>query len=165
MKRHTLMLSAMILALAVGAAIGQDAVGPQEPAVVAQDLQKLRAAGRFSAVLWTRRTTLYTMQVVLPRPGDSRVVRTELAQPGEKPQLLEIDIWLLRADGTKIPATGRWESANFNKLPSVAFIRGPGPEVLFAFPLSAAREAVTAVMLLNGQTYVETLQPFKDQAR
>jgi hypothetical protein len=36
------------------------------------------------------------------------------------------------------------------------------PEVLFAFPLSAATEAVTAVMTVNGKVFMEPLHPFKD---
>jgi len=153
-------LLGIFLALACGSALCQSAAPVPDTAVVAQDLQELRAAGKFDAVLWTRRTTLCTVQVVLARPeGASRMVSAGPAAPG--PQPLDIEVWLLRADGSKIPATGRWRSANFNKHPPV--IRSSAPEVLFGFPLSAAGEAVTAVMSVNGQTYIQHLQPFKDQ--
>jgi len=133
----------------------------QDTTVVAQDLQQLRAEGKFDAVLWTRRTTLCTVQVVLARPeGTSRMVSAGLASPG--PQPLDIDLWLLKADGTRIPSTGRWQSGNFNARSLVAS-RGTAAEVLFGFPLSAAGEAVTAVMTVNGKTYIEQLHRFKDQ--
>ncbi|HYP79809.1 MAG TPA: hypothetical protein VEQ17_05945 [Steroidobacteraceae bacterium] len=162
MKRCVLIVSAIAVAMFRGIALGQEAAVLRDPVVLAQDLQTLRAAGSFAAVLWTRRTTLCTLQVVLARPQGAGRVSTAQAPPEVKPQPLDIEVWLLRADGTKIPPTGRWQSRNFNEhAPLVS--RGPAPEVLFGFPLSAAGEAVTAVMTVNGKTYVEPLQRFKDQ--
>src|SRR6478736_6427421 len=99
MKRRVLIVSAIAVAMFRGIALGQEAAVLRDPVVLAQDLQTLRAAGSFAAVLWTRRTTLCTLQVVLGRPqGADRV------------------------------STGRWQSRNFNEhAPLVS--RGPAPEV------------------------------------
>src|SRR6478609_4690302 len=85
-------LLVIFLALACGSARCQSATPAQDTMVIAQDLQQLRAEGKFDAVLWTRRTTFCTVQVVLARPqGTSRKVSAGPASPG--PQPLDIDVW------------------------------------------------------------------------
>jgi hypothetical protein len=82
--------------------------------------------------------------------------------PGAKSQPPEIEVWLLKADGTKIPSSGRWESRSFST--NSLLTRSPAREVLFGFPLSAGKDAASVAMTVNGKTYVEALEPFKDQA-
>ena len=145
-------------------AIAQAPSPAQEPVVLAQSLKALEEAPRIDAVLWTRRTTVCTLQVILPSPVyGMRGVRSETPPAPQKPPApMNLQVWLLRSDGSTIQPRGRWESRGFNS--SAVALRAPGPEVLFAFPLSAADEAVTAIMRVDGHSYVQKLEPFRKQA-
>jgi len=125
-----------------------------QDSVVARDLKKLRVPGKVAAVLWTRRNDRFTLQVV--PPGGSRI--GYVAKPDPKAQSFadRIQVWLLRADGTMImPAGFATPGANPGKnLPPV--------EVLYAFPLSANKEAVAVAMKVDDQFYIEELESFSN---
>ena len=164
MGRHAGILVAATLTLCGGGVRAQELSPAQEPVVLAQSLNKLTSKG-VAAVLWTRRTTACTLQVVLgSADGASRAIRTELPGSKGEPKPTGIQVWLLREDGTLIPSTGRWESAQFRNQTGKKQIAGSssGPEVLFSFPLSAGKEAAAAVLIVNGQYFIEQLQPFQD---
>ena len=131
-----------------------------EPAVLARGLDNLREAPGIAAVLWTRRVTVCTLQVILPSPVYGRRGGTGDAPQGppKAPAPIKLEVWLRKADGSTVSPSGRWESTGFNA-PAVSR-RAPGPEVLFAFPLSAAREAIAVVMRVDGAEYTEKLEPF-----
>lgn len=162
---NTWLIAARVaVALFCGTAIAQAPSPAQEPVVLAQGLKNLEEAPRIDAVLWTRRTTVCTLQVILPSPVyGMRGVRGDAPQGWPKPPApMNLQVWLLKSDGSTIHPSGRWESPGFNA-PTVAG-RAPGPEVLFAFPLSAAAEAVTAVMVVDGTSYMQKLEPFRDKS-
>ena len=71
--------------------------------------------------------------------------------PKLKQQRPSVQVWLLKADGTLITPTQRAE-------PGANDIRQPyGVEVLFAFPLSADKEAVAAAIRVDDAFYIEPL--------
>lgn len=128
-----------------------------QPVVVAQDLKKMRAALDTGAVLWTVRTDVCTLQIVAGGPG-SRVVR----MPASPPPAAQVETraWLLTADGSVITPLREW------KTPSppgrVVMGRSAGFERLFAFPRSAASNAIAVAISINGEVHVEQLVPHKD---
>jgi hypothetical protein len=111
-----------------------------ETQVLAKDLNAARTSGKVAAVIWTVRVDHCTLQVVFPKAG-----RVELQQ-----QRPSVQVWLLKADGNLITPTQRAEPGK----------RTYGqPEVLFAFPLSADKEAVAAAIRVDDAFYIEPLSP------
>jgi hypothetical protein len=128
------------------------------PRILAQDLIKARDAGKAGAVLWTRRTDSYTLQVVLPRQPERIAVRAP-AQPAAV-KSPEVEVWLLRLDGSRIPWLRRWESPAYEN-PQLRG-RQVGAEVNFSFPLSAGKEAVTAAIQIGQELFIEKLEPLPE---
>jgi hypothetical protein len=131
---------------------------------LAQDLKKLRAPGKISAVLWTRRSDSCTLQVVLPRPSPVAVRVRQSPQQNPQAQSQEypkIQVWLLRSDGTIISWTRRYETPTSAK----TCIRCIASEVNYSFPLSASRDAVAAAISVDDDFYIEPLEPFGDEKR
>ncbi len=155
MQRPTQLLSAAYLALVCCAvAVPCLPAEPQTP-VLAQDLKKLRAPGKVASVLWTRRTDQYTLQIVFPRSyrmpaADARKKQGLVANP-------EVQAWLLKADGTLIPATRR--SVSISGQTSGI----PPDEVLYTIPLPTGQEAVAVALMIDNDYYIEQLQPFSSQ--
>ena len=106
--------------------------------VLAKDLNAARASGKVAAVIWTVRTDHCTLQVVFPKT--SRV-----SQAIQRPR---VQVWLLKADGGLIAPTQRAEPGKSTY---------GQPEVLFAFPLSADREAVATAIRVDEAFYIEPL--------
>jgi hypothetical protein len=144
MKRPSQLLPAVCLAFVCCAgAVPPLAAEPELP-VLAQDLKKLRAPGKVASVLWTRRADQYTLQILFPR--NSRMLS------GVKNPVVQA--WLLKADGTLIPATRKTVS-----------ISGHGPanppdEVFYSVPLPAGQEAVAVALMIDAGYYIEELKPF-----
>jgi hypothetical protein len=138
MRATTGFVSACCIALFGIAASSLSAAVDAESQVLAKDLNAARASGKVAAVIWTVRVENCTLQVVFPKAG-----RVTL-----KSQRPSVQVWLLKADGGLIAPTQRAE---------------PGketygqPEVLFAFPLSADKEAVAAAISVDDAFYIEPL--------
>jgi hypothetical protein len=138
MTATTRFVSACGIALFGIAAGGLSAAVDAETQVLAKNLNAARASGKVAAVLWTARTDHCTLQVVFPKT--SRV--SQAIQPPR------VQVWLLKADGSLIAPTQRADPGK----------RTSGqPEVLFAFPLSADREAVAAAIRVDDAFYIEPL--------
>ena len=132
-----------ITARSVSAAVAADTQ------VLAKDLNAARTPGKVAAVIWTVRAEHCTLQVVFPNAG--RIAQAMRDDPKLKQQRPRVQVWLLKADGSLIAPTQRAE-------PGKRDIRQPyGVEVLFAFPLSADKEAVAAAIRVDDAFYIEPL--------
>lgn len=119
--------------------------------MLAQDLKKLRAPGKVGPVLWTRRADQYTLQILFPR--SSRVLRmANQRKPGMTNPVVQA--WLLKGDGTLVPAARRSVSIS-GQNPG-----GPPDEVLYSIPLPAGQEAVAVALMIDDGYYIEELKPF-----
>jgi hypothetical protein len=113
---------------------------------VGQQLITPTASSQVEAVLWTRRVDRYTLQVVLPRPRfGSRI------QPITSPD--RVTLWLLKADGTVIPAR---------------LVQAPGlkqgvsaNEFTYSVPLSDGQAAVAAALRIGEEYFIEALRPLE----
>lgn len=129
----------------------------------AHDLKKLRVDDKVQAVLWTRRSDGYTLQVVFPR--SSRVLDPRQQDPGRGGPLLaypDVRVWLLKEDGSLIEPTRRLGVAPTTQAAVVA--RGADDrivrmEVLYHFPLSAGTEAVAVAVKVDGEYRIEPIIP------
>ncbi len=125
-----------------------------ETQVLAKDLNAARTPGKVAAVIWTVRADHCTLQVVFPNAG--RISQAMRDDPKLKPGRPGVQVWLLKADGSLIAPTQRVDtgSAAGSKNP-----RQPpyGVEVLFAFPLSADKEAVAAAVRVDDAFCIEPL--------
>jgi hypothetical protein len=120
-----------------------------ETQVLAKDLNAARTPGKVAAVIWTVRDERCTLQIVFPNAG--RIAQAMRDDPKLKQQRPSVQVWLLKGDGSLIAPTQRAEPGSKN-------IRQPyGVEVLFAFPLSADKEAVAAAIRVDGAFYIEPL--------
>jgi hypothetical protein len=120
-----------------------------ETQVLAKDLNAARTPGKVAAVIWTVRAEHCTLQVVFPNAG--RIAQAMRDDPKLKPQRPSVQVWLLKADGSLIAPTQRAE-------PGKKDMQQPyGIEVLFAFPLSADKEAVAAAIRVDDSFYIEPL--------
>jgi hypothetical protein len=149
MRATTGFASACCVALFGVAASSLSAAVDAETQVLAKDLNAARTPGKIAAVIWTVRTDHCTLQVVFPNAG--RIAQAMRDDPKLKQQRPSVQVWLLKADGSLIEPTQRAE-------PGRKDIRQPyGVEVLFAFPLSADKEAVAAAIRVDDAFYIEPL--------
>ena len=149
MRTTTGFTSALCVALFGIAASGLSAVVDAEPQVLAKDLNAARTPGKVAAVIWTVRTDHCTLQVVFPNAG--RIAQAMRDDPKLKRQRPSVQVWLLKADGSLVEPTQRVD-------PGKNGPREPyGAEVLFAFPLSADKEAVAAAIRVDDAFYIEPL--------
>jgi hypothetical protein len=145
MKATTGFVSACCITLFGITASSLSAAVDAETQVLAKDLNAARTSGKVAAVIWTVRTDHCTLQVVFPKAG-----RVTLKQ--QRPT--SVQVWLLKADGSLIAPTQRAEPGK----------RTYGqPEVLFAFPLSADKEAVAAAIRVDDAFYIEPLSPLSHE--
>jgi hypothetical protein len=137
MRATTGIVSACCIALFGIAASSLSAAVDAETQVLAKDLNAARASGKVAAVIWTVRTDHCTLQVVFPKTSRvSQAIQTR------------VQVWLLKADGGLIAPTQRAEPGKSTY---------GQPEVLFAFPLSADREAVATAIRVDDAFYIEPL--------
>jgi hypothetical protein len=149
MRATTGFASACCVALFGVAASSLSAAVDAETQVLAKDLNAARTPGKIAAVIWTVRTDHCTLQVVFPNAG--RIAQAMRDDPKLKQQRPSVQVWLLKADGSLIEPTQRAE-------PGRKDIRQPyGVEVLFAFPLSADKEAIAAAIRVDDAFYIEPL--------
>lgn len=133
-------LAAIFCAMAMPSTIAAQA----EPGA-AQQLASPRESPKVEAVLWTRRSDRYTLQVIFPLPPTAtRIVPLKNAPP--------VDVWLLKADGTVIPVTREPPLANTL-------------EVGFSVSLAAGETAVAAALRIDDQYFIEALQPLATGTR
>jgi hypothetical protein len=124
-----------------------------ETPILAKDLNAARIPGKVAAVIWTVRDEHCTLQVVFPNAG--RIDQAMQDNPKLKPQRPSVQVWLLKADGSLIVPMQRAE-------PQGQGIRQPyGVEVLFAFPLSADKDAVAAAIRVDDAFYIEALSSLR----
>lgn len=109
-----------------------------------QELAAPKASAKVAAVLWTRRSDRYTLQVIFFK---------ETAFPGVGPAPT-VTLWLLGANGTFIPASRSPISGGVEK-------NGPPSEVTYTATLAEGEQAVAAVLKLDDAYYVDALQPLK----
>lgn len=130
--------------------------GGEPREVVAQDLKQLRAPGKISAALWTRRNDFYTLQIVLDVRG-SRLMQTGQRIIPQASSIPQVQVWLLRGDGTlilprrtEVPGSGTRELGP----------RTIALEASYSFPDTAGKEAVAVAMSVDGNFYIEKLEAF-----
>jgi hypothetical protein len=146
MRSTTGFVSACCIALFGIAASSQSVAVDAEPQVLAKDLNAARTPGKVAAVIWTVRADHCTLQIVFPNAG--RIAQAMRDDPKLKQQHPSVQVWLLKADGSLIAPTQREDPGK----------RTYGqPEVLFAFPLSADKEAVAAAIRVDDAFYIEPL--------
>jgi hypothetical protein len=97
LRIFAIMATVTALFLSYGAPAGE------QPQVVAQQLHSPKTSKKIAAVLWTRRSNEYTLQIVFSRTGGIIGIvdgQSILGPQGQHPTVMA---WLLRADGTAIP--------------------------------------------------------------
>jgi hypothetical protein len=144
----------------MGVVIGEErSATTEEPVVLAQDLEKMRVPGRVAAVLWTRRSDYYTLQIAKPNMG--RILRVSAQDTSFRSQPSNIQMWLLRADGTVI--TPLWRSIDPAPEPASSAKKGPATtpmtDVIFRYPLSAGTQAVAAAIQIGDTFIVDQIEP------
>lgn len=113
--------------------------------VTAQQLVVPKASSKVDAVLWTRRSDRYTLQVVLPRPTTAGIRIQPIRNDAN------VTLWLLKADGTVIPAQAE---------PALGPKQGVNTsEVAYSVSLSAGETAVAAALKIDGEYFIEALRP------
>ena len=116
-----------------------------------RDLKTLEIPGKVAAVFWTVRPERCALQIVFPNAGG--IAQATADHPKLDLHRPSIQAWLLRADGTAIPSTGRAE-------PGAKNYRQPfGVEVLIAFPRLADTEAVAVALRVDDVFLIERLSP------
>jgi hypothetical protein len=137
--------------LPLGSGISAGEVAPQNETVLAQNLT--------GNVLWTRRPDRYTLQVLTdfrPIPAAKGAAPKPLKTAGR--ELPNVEVWLLKKEGSAIPAIQRWQTPNIQTKSGV--VRESRAEVLYAYPLSAGAEAIAAVICTDGECLVRKIAPF-----
>ena len=155
----------LCLAIALALAnLQMDGAAAAETQVVAQDLRKLQIPGKVSAVVWTRRNDACTLQVVLHMPVEfqhaakraANLAAAGIGAPLPAPKLPQVQVWMLKADGTVIPRI-----AGTPAFPvAVKDSDGVPLEVKYSYPVTAVHEAVAAALLVDGVYYIEPVRPF-----
>ncbi len=128
MRSMAQVLTGALLSCALLAGAATPVTEPVDP-VVGHALAELEIPGEVTAVLWTRRTTHYTLQISRRTAGTGLRGRVARQTPASAPagEKDDVQVWLLRADGTHIS------------------------------PLSAAEDAVAVAMQFNGRFLIEKL--------
>ncbi len=155
MKASKGVVSACCIALFGIAASSLFTTVDAETQVFAKDLNAARTPGKVAGVIWTVRAERCTLQVVFPNGG--RIAQAMQDDPKLKKQPPSVQVWLLKADGSLIAPTQRAEPGTKN-------LRQPyGVEVLFAFPLSADKEAVAVAIRVDDAFYIEPLSSLSSE--
>lgn len=118
------------------------------PLVTAHQLRTPVVSGKVEAVLWTRRADGYTLQVVFPRPTVG--IRIE-----PRNRETSVTLWLLRADGTVIPAsTG----------PAQPSKKGlPRSDLTYSVSMADGGAAVAAAIRIDDAYFIEALPPLSGE--
>jgi hypothetical protein len=114
MKATTGFVSACYFALFGIAAASLSASVDAGTEVLAKDLNAARIPGKVAAVIWTVRTERCTLQVVFPNAA--RIGQAMLDDPKLKQQRPNVQVWLLKGDGSLIAPTQRAEPGKNNPM-------------------------------------------------
>lgn len=161
---RSMMSNLVILLILIGSA-GPGLVFAVDAQVVAQDLPQLRVPGKVSAVVWTRRSDVYTLQIVLQTPPDyqhaAKVAVQRAAQglapaPPPTPVLPRVQAWLLKADGSVVSRTPGTPEFPVPMRGS----DGVPLEVKYSFAQSAGEQAVAVAVMIDSVYSVQALRPF-----
>jgi hypothetical protein len=137
----------MTVALACCMATTPRATAQERTSVVAQDLNSARASGKLAAVLWTRRADVCTLQLVINWRGSM------LPVTAKRPSLPQIQVWLLKADGSTVP----WSRVIYPDMKNVS-VRTNAVDLMYRYPLSASQDAVAAAIMIDDQYFIEQLK-------
>ncbi|MDQ2640348.1 MAG: hypothetical protein M3Y79_07200 [Pseudomonadota bacterium] len=157
MRKIAPVLACALLSFSFSAAAAAPTAEPGDP-VVGHALTQLEIPGEVSAVMWTKRATHFTLQISRRTAGTGTrgpvAKRTAAGDP--PPEKDDVQVWLLRADGTHIEPLPR-----STVLPSLREMSGCGRclgyWINYAFPLAAAEDAVAVAMQFNGRFLIEKL--------
>jgi hypothetical protein len=138
------LLASLASAVLLGGAIPHPASTAGEATPLhAQQLFAPRKSSKVAAVIWTRRSDRYTLQVVFPRTSRITPIKQDTS----------VTLWLLGPNGTVIPAIserplGPDQGVHLN-------------EVAFRVSLQSGDEAVAAALKIDDEYFVEALRPLK----
>lgn len=155
----SLLACAGLTLLPAASAVAAGHASDPEAEVASAALTGLEIPGKISAVMWTRRTTHFTLQIsrrTAEERGSFRSASAAAPPASSSTRQDNVQVWLLRADGTHIaPLHGP------GLLPSISdmtrCIRCLGYWASFSFPLTAGDEAVAIAMQFNDQYLIEKL--------
>lgn len=128
-----------VLAAVLLATVTHSTTAAQAEPGAAQQLTSPLQSPKVQAVLWTRRSDRYTLQVIFPLPATATRILPQK-------QVTPVEVWLLKADGTVIPVNRAAPLANTL-------------EVGFSVPLAAGEAAVAVALKIDDQYFIEALQP------
>jgi len=159
-RRRVLMVAGLLFSAA--------ALPASESPVVGHDLKQLRAPG-ISAVMWTRRSSTYTLQIVFPGRGFrvGNVAAAPSPQPvsasNGNPSLPYPDIraWVLHASGAALSPLRRHAVTGTKATPVARSAQDntARTEINYEFDLATGEEAVAVALSVHGQFYIEKLAP------
>jgi hypothetical protein len=164
MDRSAGFLFAALLATAVAPVMAAEKAAAVAP-VVAQELMNVRVSERVQAATWTRRTDSYTLQLMMHSQSvmngsamaRGRRITPVATTPAVQPQSTEkpeVEVWLLRADGTQLVT----RTPRATPPPGSCALRCNAMEILYRFSLMEASQAVAAVVRIGDSVYIEKLE-------
>jgi hypothetical protein len=136
------------------------ALAADAPEVVAQRLTAPIASNKVAAVLWTRRSDRYTLQVVFPRETrmltlvDGRRPAPDAQSPGDQTfgvPIPAVRLWLLAADGTVIPASIERALGAQQRVQTT--------ELAYSVSLAAGERVVAAALKVDDEYFIDSIQP------
>jgi hypothetical protein len=131
--------------LACNATVLSPVVAAEPPGIYMQELTAAKASKKVAAVLWTRRSDSYTLQVVFPKESAKRA----FAPPDKHPA---VRLWLLKADGLVMSAARVPPKEGEASTPAQN-------EQSYSVSLSAGETAVAAVLQIDDQYFVDAILP------
>lgn len=132
---------------------GAQALAEEPRPVLVQELRNVRASGKVMTALWTVRTNTYTLQLVLPTPaGATTAARIAAASCTSA----KVQVWLLRSDGSQTHPAGHYGPQSGRP---VCGMRTTAYEYSYSFSLEEGQQAIAAVVQINGEFFLDPLQP------
>lgn len=138
----TIRLASLLLSFQ-GLMAAEPAPGPGHPV---DRMLGIKLPGKIEAVSWSIQESASTVQLILPSVRDGEPL----------PPVPSTQVWLLRSDGTAISQSAKPST------PAIGMAGSVTQSVLYAFPATAATEAVAVVVTVDGRFFVEPL-PTKPQ--
>lgn len=155
MNSRVRLVSAALVLMALAAPALPASPNAEALQVIAHDLKQLRVASKVSAVLWTRRNGYFTLQVVLPLRRQSVVgTRTVAMAPARRETVSNVQVWVLRADGSAIPA----QSVAHPDTGKIG-LRTQALEARYSYSFAAGQQAVAIAMQVDDTFVIEQLKP------
>lgn len=135
--------------LACSAAMNSSAQVVEPPGIYMQELAAAKASKKVAAVLWTRRSDRFTLQVVFPKESRRRMFLPENMHPA-------VRLWLLSADGLVMSAAGVPPQDGEASAPT-------RNEQTYTVSLSAGAKAVAVVLQIDDQYFVDPVPSFREK--